>query len=581
MVKAGVETAQASVNAREHAWENADEVVTLNRSNGQSSLEVASNLEPQSTPPASEPKVTIRFSGQETIPGQGKTEASAPSPPTLTSTEKVDRKTTDVNPDLKAQDQALPLVVATEAEKHQRIAEDWPKPWVTLFVTGQQHGYIEPCGCTGLENQKGGLNRRDTLMRLITDRGWEVVPLDAGNQVRRFGRQSDIKFARTTEALRAMNYGAVALGSDDLKVSSDYLLLSMLNNKAESDSPYVSANLRISELYPDAFKVITVGSRKIGVTGFLGDEFAKQVTDINDGSLSLLPTIPSLREAVAALRQMKCDYLVLLAHASIKESTEVAKSVPEFDLVVTAGGFGEPHYKPEPIPGTKSQMIQVGVKGMYVGLVGLYDDAANPIRYQRLALSSQFDDSPRMLELFKQYQRQLKDTGFARLGVRPISHRSSRNFVGSEKCGDCHSRAFEIWQKSDHALATEHLVHPPNDRGDIARHFDPECLSCHVTGWNPQEYYPYRSGFESMEVSAHLVGNGCENCHGPGSAHVEAEEGSSDAALLFELRQAMRIKLEDARNTCLECHDLDNSPTFHADGAFERYWNDIKHYGKD
>src|SRR5262245_30249499 len=37
------------------------------------------------------------------------------------------------------------------------LFEGWPKPAVALVLTGQQLGYIEPCGCSGLENQKGGL----------------------------------------------------------------------------------------------------------------------------------------------------------------------------------------------------------------------------------------------------------------------------------------------------------------------------------------------------------------------------------------------------------------------------------------
>ncbi|MFN9938924.1 MAG: hypothetical protein ACK56I_05570, partial [bacterium] len=83
-----------------------------------------------------------------------------------------------------------PVTVATEAERNQKIAVDWPKPWAALFLTGQQNGYIEPCGCTGLDNQKGGLNRRDTLLQDIRARGWETIPLDTGNQVRRSGRQA-------------------------------------------------------------------------------------------------------------------------------------------------------------------------------------------------------------------------------------------------------------------------------------------------------------------------------------------------------------------------------------------------------
>ncbi len=112
-------------------------------------------------------------------------------------------------PSLEAQ---ASIVVATEAERNQKVVEGWDKPWACLFLTGRQHGYIEPCGCTGLENQKGGLNRRDTLLRSLVDRGWNVIPIDTGDQVRRFGRQSEIKFARTAEALKLMNYQAVMYG---------------------------------------------------------------------------------------------------------------------------------------------------------------------------------------------------------------------------------------------------------------------------------------------------------------------------------------------------------------------------------
>ncbi|MCA9181336.1 MAG: hypothetical protein KDA51_07775, partial [Planctomycetales bacterium] len=85
---------------------------------------------------------------------------------------------------------ALPVEanVATAAERNQTIAVDWPVPQAVLFVSGQQHGYIEPCGCTGLENQKGGLIRRDTLLKELRERGWEIIPVDVGNQVRRIGR---------------------------------------------------------------------------------------------------------------------------------------------------------------------------------------------------------------------------------------------------------------------------------------------------------------------------------------------------------------------------------------------------------
>ena len=69
--------------------------------------------------------------------------------------------------------------------KRPELFAGWGKPEVALFLTGEQHGYIEPCGCTGLTNQKGGLMRRHTLLKqLRDDRGWDVLALDVGNQVR-------------------------------------------------------------------------------------------------------------------------------------------------------------------------------------------------------------------------------------------------------------------------------------------------------------------------------------------------------------------------------------------------------------
>lgn len=204
------------------------------------------------------------------------------------------------------------------------------------------------------------------------------------------------------------------------------------------------------------------------------------------------------------------------------------------------------------------------------------------MRYSRVALTDEFPDAEPMLELMASYQDQLKALGLEGLGLQPIPHPKGDRFVGSQVCGECHTTAFEIWEGTPHEHATESLVHPPNSRGEIARHFDPECLSCHVTGWNPQNYYPYTSGYLSLEESAHLLGSGCENCHGPGAEHVAAEQDGAAQERLLALRAGMRLPLSKAKEHCMECHDLDNSPDFHQPGAFEdTYWPQVEHYGMD
>ena len=62
-------------------------------------------------------------------------------------------------------------VVAKFQERNGPIFTDWPAPQAVLVITGELDGYIEPCGCTGKENQKGGLSRRQNFLRAIEGAG--------------------------------------------------------------------------------------------------------------------------------------------------------------------------------------------------------------------------------------------------------------------------------------------------------------------------------------------------------------------------------------------------------------------------
>jgi hypothetical protein len=450
---------------------------------------------------------------------------------------------------------------------------------VVLVVSGQQFGYIEPCGCTGLTNQKGGLARRDTMLeQLQTQRGWNVVPLDAGNQVGRIGAQAGIKYQFTINALRQMKYRVVGFGPDDLRLPVGELLAAITastNDQGQSDL-FVSANVdALGFVAP--YRVIESGGLKIGVTCVLGEEARAKVTQ---DELQTRPTEDALREAIERMKAERCDVTVCLAQAADEDCRKLAQAVPGIDLMVAAAGVGEPRYQAEPIPGTRTAMIQAGLKGMYLGVVGVYKSGRPRLRYQRVALDARFEDSRRMLDNLAQYQGVLKEKGLAGLGLRPVPHVRGQ-FAGSESCGDCHVRAYEKWLETPHAHATDSIAHP-TERSNIARHFDPECLSCHVTGWNPQGYYPYISGYVDLDQSKLLHGNGCENCHGPGKAHVEAENGGDFSEQdVQRLRQQMHVELSKSEQSCMECHDLDNSPDFHLPNAFQKYWEPIKHPWRD
>jgi hypothetical protein len=471
------------------------------------------------------------------------------------------------------------------------LVADWEKPIFALFITGRQHGYIEPCGCTGLTNQKGGLLRRHSTQKiLLNERGWDLVSIDAGNQVRRFGQQPLIKLEKTYEAIcRAMDYDVVGMGPDDLKIPSiDYA--QTILNAPEGANPFTCANVEVVDAQlSNKFVVIEKNGKRIGVTMVLGDEHLPDLRQASD--LTVESPADGLSKVVPQLKAARCDLNVLIAHASLDKCRALAKQFPHFDLLITAGGAGDPTMQPEAIKvsadGRVTSMIQVGVKGMYVGIVGYYENNGQAsIKYERVALDGRFEDSPEIKKIFIDYQNDLKQLWQAGqlADIKPRLHPSGHSFVGSDACADCHDEEFVIWEDGHdgdggpHAHATKSLTEP-NERSWVLRHYDPECVSCHMTGWNPQGFYPYQTGYLDINQDDALYNNGCENCHGPGSAHIDAENNhADDEALLDKLRSQMRVTLEEARQSaCMECHDLDNSPDFVKEGAFDEYWPAIEH----
>jgi hypothetical protein len=463
----------------------------------------------------------------------------------------------------------------------------WPKPDVALVFSGEQHGYLEPCGCAGLENQKGGLMRRFTLLKELREKGWPLVAMDSGSQVKRTGVQAEMKLDFSYRALAKMGYAAVGFGPEDLRLD----LLSIVINLNEAAEPLVSANVGIADFdsgFTKRYRIVEAGGLKIGVTTVLGRQELARVRNVED--LALVDPEKAISQVLPELRNARCDHLVLLANADPQEAKELARRFPEFDWVATAHGADEPPKEPATIEGTDAQLIEVGKKGMHVVVVGIYKDGAPSFRYQRVPLDHRFADAPEIHQMHVDYQQQLEQivtqAGWEGLGLKPSLHPTGRNFAGSQACADCHLSATDVYENTPHFHATDTLLHlnPP-------RQFDPECLSCHATGWEPQKYFPFESGFLGLKETLDLVGNGCENCHGPAARHVAAETGEMEATEeeMEELRAALRLEVVDNEGNkngqafgkvvqmCMQCHDLDNSPDF----DFQEYWPQVEHEGKD
>ena len=211
---------------------------------------------------------------------------------------------------------------------------------------------------------------------------------------------------------------------------------------------------------------------------------------------------------------------------------------------------------------------------MNVIVLGLYDDDETPLRYQRVTMDSRFPSSEKILDLMGIYQDQLRIEGFEQLGIQPLQNpfeESNGQYVGSKRCEKCHEESYEIWKTSRHSIAWKSL-----EESNPPRTFDPECIACHVEGWNAEHRMPFKSGFLGVDVTPDLVNVGCESCHGPGEKHMQAEIGSS-VKLQEKYREALHLDASDKEKMkafCIQCHDLDNSPKFN----YERYYKVIEHH---
>lgn len=450
---------------------------------------------------------------------------------------------------------------------------DWEKPQIAIVFTGMTNGYIEPCGCAGMERMKGGLSRRSTFLKeLRTERGWDVVTIDAGQITVGFGVQEELKFDMATNAFNLMDYDAIGIGKGELRFPAYFLLTFTAPTSSTNASLYTSANIGVYGYHPTytlPYKVIEKGGKRVGVVSVIcGDE----TTERRDENILLEKPEKKLIELMPSFKKEKCDSWVLIVHGTEEETVKLAKQFPIFDYIVSSDTPAEPPAEMRSL-GKGQSMIEVGEKGKYAIVLGLFHDGS--IRYQRVALDSRYDSSHEITLLMKDYQAILKNLiaskGYRNgLGVNPARSPQAEvlgKYVGSQKCRSCHEEAYRTWAKSRHAVAWNSLketANPPRD-------FDPECISCHVVGWDSLHHFPYIDGYSSEKKTPELLNVGCESCHGPGEHHMSAEIGDNET-LQEKIRKAMRLGA-NVEKVCIQCHDGDNSPSF----DFDKYYPLVDH----
>jgi hypothetical protein len=518
-----------------------------------------------------------------------------------------------------------------------REMRQWPRPDLVLVVSGQMHGYIGPCGCS--HPQYGGLVRRYNFVELLKQKGWPVVGLDLGElpQTEGLPRQALLKHQLSMNALNLMGYKAVGIGKNELALQlTDVLsyysanhplprpLAVNLADAAGEKEIYYQLNAR-------PWEILATPGPRLGVFSLIGRDLKKEFK-----GEKFLHTGAALDKALRAFAAGAVDMGVVMYHEyPVPSRDELDKPnfnrakwveeerhkhvaecigycdaahrqdprVPPIGLVLNLTDEPEPPAQLIEIKNSTAKILEIGHKGRFVGVVGVYrKDQGFDLKYQLVSMDPIYDRpvDPKgknpVLDLMEQYARQVeRDNLLAKVPRTPhhtqidaqlLKRGIHAKFVGSEVCAGCHQHAATVWEASQHAKAFEGLAAA---KAPSHRQFDPECVKCHTVGFNhPTGYFDPPQASKMAAHNAKFANVGCESCHGPGSAHANnpndaslyhlinpfrASETERKAAKLAQdptvpaaqKQQAVTLKqrLEDQRMLhldffCQKCHDTDN-----------------------
>jgi hypothetical protein len=399
---------------------------------------------------------------------------------------------------------------------------------MTIFFTGSELGELKPCGCSG--GQLGGLDRRAAILDSVPEQSRLII--DTGSFVEGQSEQDLIKFNILVQGLDLLDYDLIHLTEHDIETARNLGLLGSINSVLNAISAEKLADADIRAKFSTR---LALRDRTVAVTVAACDaesaatERIEELFGGQDGETSIRIVIWN-------------DSYDMLPDSLIRGDCGV-------DCVVYPSDSDEPR-----IIGDANQLplvFSVGRYGRYVCRLQIVEPVAEPgeltIDFRAIPVTEDLPPKPSLVRLYKDYQQIVKERDLLEKYPRFVLP-DDLQYVGSQSCEACHAYEYEKWSSKAHAKAYATLV-------EVGSQYDPECVICHVVGME------YEGGFISEEQTSHLKDVGCENCHGPGSEHVET---------------AGKAKTGGPQSSCVDCHTPEKSTQYA--GNEQLYLQKIVHW---
>jgi hypothetical protein len=475
------------------------------------------------------------------------------------------------------------------------------KPGLTIFFSAELQGTTEPCGCTS--DPLGDLARTSQIIADARSQG-PVIVLDGGSTLYTQVKLNDKILAQ--EQLKSnlivrtfddyINVAAMGLGPYDLGEGAAKV-------RPARHAVNLAPDTGIALAAP---AVIDAGGMKVGVFGVVSPAAMKSV------GIAASDAAPAAQNAIAHLRSKGAEVIVALAHMTKDEARALVKASPGMDFVLISQNLPEPDkVSNEPMqigntwlfrPANRGQVISrlrltrrgdgpfadaigemrasIEIDSISAAITALEGDlkkwerdtSADPafvagkqkelqdLGTRKTSLQSSAIQVPAEGSYFtlaqlrinkklackaevvaakQAYDKKAGDANVAAAKAEaPPAEKGQATYVGIEECAMCHKEAVEFWKGTKHAQAWKTLEL-------VNKQFNFDCIGCHATGFE-------KPGGSSIGFNDHLRDVQCEQCHGPGSLHVDAEGAA----------QLTTIERRPNEDVCMQCHTPDHSDTF-------------------
>lgn len=441
---------------------------------------------------------------------------------------------------------------------------------VDFYIAARNFGLLEQCGCK--KEQLGGMARRATVLRSRLAGGGAAMAFELGDAIPWDSNAPMLDAQKTADSdlvlalLAEAGTRATVVGHAELSYGPEFLAERLA--RLPAGLAMLSANVSGPNLAPAPLLDVTWTRPRVAIAGLMAPTSYDlgRALEFEDATADLVIAEPAAAAAAVLKDRLGTELTVVAGPLGPRQVLEIHAAVPGVDVIVTSNYFRFlrlPLLRFERpvematfgmLDDTLVVLLKSDAKGFVHLAVGVGPDGhVAAADLEAIPLNEAIREDARVRRRLDEHYAHL--AAASGMPDRPpmgdlLHGRLQAEYVGQEKCADCHREETRQWLETSHATAFITL---------LGRHRQgvPSCFACHVTGYRQPGGYRGMSDVGLRHVQ-------CEACHGPGSRHVE------DAAA------ASIVKAPPAA-VCRECHTPEHSDM--TDGNLDDYRTRVAHGG--